>query len=61
VNRKYGAETWSIKWKHRHKLLAIKMDYLRRLVRISRMDRVRNEIIRTKMGINTNILQDIPV
>jgi hypothetical protein len=31
----YGAETWSIKWKHRHKLLAIEMDYLRHSARIS--------------------------
>jgi hypothetical protein len=26
----YGTETWSIKWKHKHKLLATEMDYLRR-------------------------------
>jgi hypothetical protein len=46
----YGAETWSITRKHRHKLLATEMDYLRRSARISRMDRVRNETITTKMG-----------
>jgi hypothetical protein len=55
----YGAETWSIKRKHRHKLLATEMDYLRRSARISRMDRIRNETIRTKMGIKKDILQEI--
>jgi hypothetical protein len=24
----FRAETWSIKWKHRHKLLVLEMDYL---------------------------------
>jgi hypothetical protein len=55
----YGAETWTIKQKHRRKLLAIEMDHLRRSARISRMDRIRNETIRTKMGMKKNILQEI--
>jgi hypothetical protein len=55
----YGAETWTIKQKHRCKLLATEMDYLRRLARISWMDRIRNETIRTKMGMKKDILQEI--
>jgi hypothetical protein len=55
----YGAETWTIKQKHRRKLLATEMDYLRRSARISRMDRIRNETIRTKMGMQKDILQEI--
>jgi hypothetical protein len=55
----YGAETWSIKLKHRCKLLATEMDYLRRSTRISRMDRIRNETIKTKMGMQKDILQEI--
>jgi hypothetical protein len=35
------------------------MDYLRRSARISRMDKIRNEAIRTKMGIKKNIVQEI--
>jgi hypothetical protein len=35
------------------------MDYLRRSARISRMDRVRNETIRTNIGKNKDILQEI--
>jgi hypothetical protein len=41
----YGAETWSIKWKHRYKLLATEMDYLRRSARISR---IRNKTFRRR-------------
>jgi hypothetical protein len=40
--------TWSIKRKHRHKLLATEMDYLRHSARISKMDRVRNETMKPK-------------
>jgi hypothetical protein len=34
------------------------MDYLRLSARISRMDRIRKEIIRTTMGIKEDILQE---
>jgi hypothetical protein len=54
----YGAETWTVKQKHRNKLLATEMDYLRCSARISRMDKIRNEAIRTKMGIKKNIVQE---
>jgi hypothetical protein len=55
----YGAETWSIKLKHRHQLLATEMDYLWRSAKLSGMDRFRNETIRTKMGMKKDILQEI--
>jgi hypothetical protein len=41
------------------KLLATEMDYMRLSARMSRMDRVRSETIRTKMGTKKNILQEI--
>jgi hypothetical protein len=34
------------------------MDYLRRSARISRMDKIRNEAIRTKMGTKKNTVQE---
>jgi hypothetical protein len=40
-------------------IFVTEMDYLRRSARISRMDKIRNEAIRTKMGINKNIVQEI--
>jgi hypothetical protein len=35
------------------------MDYLRRSARISRMDKIRNKAIRTKMGIKKNFVKEI--
>jgi hypothetical protein len=35
------------------------MDYLRRSAKISRTDRIRNETIRTKIGMKKDILQEI--
>jgi hypothetical protein len=35
------------------------MDYLRRSAKISRLDKIRNEAIRTKMVIKKNIVQEI--
>jgi hypothetical protein len=55
----YGADTWTVKQKHRNKLLTTEMDYLRRSANISRMDKIRNEAIRTKMGIKKNTVQEI--
>jgi hypothetical protein len=55
----YGVETWTVNQKHRNKLLATEMDYLRRSARISRMDKIINEAIRTKMGKKKNIVQEI--
>jgi hypothetical protein len=40
------------------KLLVTEMDHLRRLARISRIDRIRNETIRTKMGMKKDILHE---
>lgn len=57
----YGAETLSIKWKHRHKLLATEMDYLWRSARISQMDNVKNETSGRKIGMKKDILQEIEV
>lgn len=39
----YGIETWRITEKYKAKLGAIEMDAMRRSLRISRRDRIRNE------------------
>lgn len=41
------------------KLEAVEMDAMRRLLKISRMDKIRNENIKQKMGIEGTIVQDI--
>jgi hypothetical protein len=56
-----GVETLPIKLKHRHKLrvLATDKDYLRRSVRISRMNRIINETTTTKMGMKKGIIKEL--
>jgi hypothetical protein len=55
----YGAETSSIKRKHRRILFATEMDYLRHTAWIPPMERLRNESSTTKMRIKKDILQEI--
>jgi hypothetical protein len=55
----YRAETWSIKLKHRHRLLTTEMDYIRCSAKISRMVRIRNEISKTKTRMKKDILQEV--
>jgi hypothetical protein len=44
--------------KNKLELLGREMDYVRRSAKISRMDRIRNETIRTKLGMKKDILQE---
>ncbi|XP_045463869.1 uncharacterized protein LOC123673432 [Harmonia axyridis] len=55
----YGAETWRITENNRRKLEATEMDVFRRSVRVSRRDRVRNEDIRRRMGVDGSLTTDI--
>jgi hypothetical protein len=42
----YGSEACDVNRKNRNKVLATKMDYLRRSCRRTRLDRIRSEVIR---------------
>ena len=55
----YGAETWRIEEENKNKLDVVKMDVHQRSLRISRQDRISNEEIRKKMGIEGTLFQDI--
>jgi len=55
----YGAETWSLYEDDRRRINASEMDALRRLARISKLDRKTNEYIRGKMDAQDMILDDI--
>lgn len=55
----YGAETWRITEKYKAKVEVIEMDAMRRSLRISRGDRVRNEVIKEQMNIEDTIRKDI--
>lgn len=52
----YGSEVWVTKWQLKSKLLATEMDFWRRSARISRRERIRNEVIRDKMKCKKSII-----
>ena len=54
-----SAETWCLKAKTVAKLNSIEMDFWRRSVRISRKDKIRNNIIKQKMNVTRYLLEDI--
>ena len=47
----YGAEAWGMRSTERRKVNVLEMKCLRSLVGVSRMDRVRNEEVRRRAGI----------
>ena len=55
----YAAETWCLKAKTVAKLNSTEMDLWRRSARISRKDKVRNNIIKQKMNVTRSLLEDI--
>ena len=46
----YGSETWTLQKRHRNKVQAMEMRYLRK-IGVTRLDRVPNEDIRRRMGV----------
>ena len=55
----YAAETWCLKAKTAAKLNSTEMDFWRRSARISRKDKIRNNIIEQKMNVTRSLLDDI--
>ena len=51
----YGAETWSLRSAERRKVNVLEIKCLRSLVGVSRMDRVRNEELRRRAGIEREL------
>ena len=47
----YGSETWTLQRRHRSKLQAVEMKYLRKVEGVTIMDRIPNEDIRRRMGV----------
>ena len=52
----YGCEVWLLKREEQRKLLALEMDYLRRSARVSRLQKIQNTTIRSKMQADQPIL-----
>ena len=51
----YGAEAWGMRSAERRKVNVLEMKCLRSLVGVSRMDRVRNEEVRRRAGIEREL------
>ena len=51
----YGAEAWGMKRVERRKVNVLEMKCLRSLVGVSRMDRVRNEEVRRRAGLEIEL------
>ena len=51
----YGAEAWGMKSAERRKMNVLEMECLRSLVGVSRMDRVRNEKVCRRAGIEREL------
>ena len=51
----YGAEAWGMRSAERRKVNVLEMRYLRSLVGVSRLDRVRNEEVRMRAGIEREL------
>ena len=51
----YGAGAWGIRNAERRKVNVLEMKYLRSLVGVSRMDRVRNEEVHRRAGIERQL------
>ena len=47
----YGSETWTLQKRHRSKIQAMEMRYLRKVEGVTRLDRVSNEDFRRKLGV----------
>jgi len=55
----YAAETLCLKAKTVAKLNSTEMDFWRRSARVSRKDKIRNNIIKQKMNVTRSLLDDI--
>ena len=55
----YGSETWRIKEQVKRKLEATEMGALSRAARTSRVERIRNETIKEKIGVQKTIIDCI--
>jgi len=55
----YGAETWSLKQEDRRRLDVMEMRCLRSIVGVSRMDRVRNEEVRRRAGVDRSLSERV--
>ena len=52
----YGAEIWKLNKNLTSKLMSMEMDFLRRSARHSRLEKIRNTIIRKEMNVKNSVI-----
>ena len=57
----YGSESWGMKVTERQKLNVFEMKCLRSMTCVSRLDRVRNEVVRARTGVRREFRVDVNV
>jgi hypothetical protein len=55
----YGSETWRFTKNNKRRVEATEMDALRRSLRISRKERIRNVTVRHQIGLEETIIKEI--
>ena len=55
----YTAETWTLKKRDQNRLLSFEMSCLRRILGVSRRDKIRNDCIRKQLDLETSIMDRI--
>jgi hypothetical protein len=54
----YGSESWRLTERNKKRIEAVEMGALRKSMRISQMDKIRNEEVRLTLGIEGTIIND---
>ena len=57
----YGSESWDMKVTERQKLNVFEMKCLRSMTGVSRLDRVRNEVVRARTGVRRELAARVDV
>jgi hypothetical protein len=52
---KFGSEAWVLKKREEQRLEAAQMKFLRHLLRITKLDKEKNQTIREKQGVQTRV------
>jgi hypothetical protein len=55
----YGAECWCLKKEDEHRINVAEMNWLRRLLKVTRWDRIRNDVIRERLGQQETVVNKI--
>ena len=55
----YASETWTMDPRLYSKVQAVEMDFWRRCLRVTRLDRLRNDVIRERMGVSESVNERI--